>query len=108
MYEKWKPFLSVLGVPLVGLGTLLLSLGHPASVVKPEASDASMMVLIEPDSKLDKSRIILLRQQAKQVRRFQNQLEPQRLTQAISDYNLLAHECTPAVFQVTHLPSSLE
>jgi hypothetical protein len=106
MDVNWKSLLSVLGIPMLGVGALIVSLGHPPSSWKSEANDSSMMLLVDPNPKLDKSLTICLRQQAKQVLLFQKQARPERLSQAIDDYNLVARECTPAVFQATHLPTS--
>ena len=108
MYTNWKSLLSVFGIPLLGVGTLLMSLGHPMVSGKSEVNDPSMLLLVDPNPKLDKSLTICLRQQAKEVVLFQKQARPDRLSRAVDDYNLVARECTPAVFQATHLPTTWE
>ena len=108
MYANWKPFFSVLGIPLLGIGTLLVCLGHPTASLRSEANDPSMLLLVDPNPKFDKSLTICLRQQAKEVLLFKKRAQPDRLDQAIADYNLVARECTPGVFQATHLPTSWE
>jgi hypothetical protein len=108
MHTNWKSLLSVFGIPMLGVGTLVMFLGHPAMPTKSEANDSSMMLLVDPNPKLDKSLTICLRQQAKEVVLFQKQARPERLSQAVDDYNLVARECTPAVFQTTHLPATWE
>ncbi len=101
------PFFSVLGVPMLGLGTLILCLWNPQVLVRPDTDEKTMMVLQDPSPRLDKCLSVCLRQQAKEVARCRL-AQPAGLAQAVADYNLVARECTPAVFQTTGLPPSLE
>ena len=99
--------LSVFGVPLVGLGGLLLCLSHPAGV-RLVAPDQSITILVTPDPRLDKNMAVCLRQQAKLVARSRQRGDAGDLALALAGYNLIARECTPAVFQATGLPPALE
>jgi hypothetical protein len=102
------PFLSVSGVPLLGLGALILCLWHPQVIVHPDTSQETMILLQDPDPRLDRGLSVCLRQQAKQVARRRRQARLGGLAEAVADYNLIARECTPAVFQTTGLPPALE
>lgn len=105
------PFFSVLGVPLLGLAALVLSLWNPHILhfsVRPDDGGRSAILLLDPDPRLDKILSIYLRQQAKQVVRYRRLAQPGDLAQAVAGYNLIARECTPAVFQATGLPPSQE
>ena len=66
------------------------------------------MLLQEPNPQLDRSLTICLKAQARQVARRRRDSSPEGLAHAIDDYNLIARECTPAVFAATHLPRSLD
>ncbi len=101
------PFFSALGVPLLGLGALLLCLGHPQVSGRLDGGEGTMICFLDPDSRLDKSLSICLRQQAKEVVRCRRLAQPGGLAEAVTDYNIVARECTPAVFQATGLPPSL-
>ena len=125
MRTHWTALVSAFGVPVLGLAALLVSLWHPNPVVRPAANDQSLIVLLTPDPKMDRVLTICLRQEAKEVTRCRARLQTAKaqgnaaltsevqlrrngLAQAVSDYNLVAQECTPAVFQTTHLPSALK
>jgi len=101
------PLFSVLGVPLLGLSALILCLWHPQLSVRPDASAEAMIVLQDPNPRLDKCLSICLRQQAKEVVRCRRLAQPAGLAQAVTGYNLVARECTPAVFQTTGLPPAM-
>lgn len=102
------PFFSVLGVPLLGLGALILCLAHPQVSVRPDTGEGTMIVLQDPSPRLDKCLSVCLRQQAREVVRCRRLARPTDLAEAVADYNIVARECTPAVFQATGLPSALE
>ena len=121
MQTRGSTLISVFGVPVLGLGMLLLSLWHSGPTVRPQADEASLVYLLQPDVRMDRSMTVCLRQEAKNVvrcrcrlraaekadRRFSSadaRWRREGLAQAVGDYNLVARECTPAVFQATHLP----
>jgi len=108
MRGRCLSFLSVSGVPLLGLGTLILCLWHPQISMRPDTGDGDIVMLQDPDPRLDKGLTVCLRQQAKEVARCRRRAGPAPLVQAVADYNLVARECTPAVFQTTGLPPVLE
>ena len=114
--------ISAFGVPALGLGVLLLGLSHSGpSTAGPRGDDVSRVYLLEPSARMDKSMTVCLRQEAKNVVRCRGRLRAaevagrhfsaaqarwrrEGLAQAVDNYNLVARECTPAVFQATHLP----
>ena len=102
------PFFSVLGVPLLGLGALILCLSHPPISAPAEAGGGSLVILQNPDPRVDKGMSVYLRQQAKEVAHWRRLARPADLARAAAGYNLVARECTPAVFQTTGLPPALE
>ena len=110
MQGKWdrflRSFLSLLGIPLLGIGALIFCQGHPKLAFSSEALAPPTLMLVKPDPKLDPCRLACLRQQAKTVSRRRT-AHRDGLAQAISGYNLIAQECTPAVFQASHLPPSM-
>ena len=102
------PFLSVLGVPLLGLGGLILCLWNPQVSFQPDAVEGTTMMLQDPNPRLDRGLTVCLRAEARQVLRCRRQARPGGLAEAIADYNLVARECTPAVFPATGLPPSVQ
>ncbi len=102
----FNPFVSVAGVPLVGLGILLLGLWHPQTRVLSDIKTGDIIMLQDPDPRLDRGLTVCLRQQAKEVARCRRRT-PADLAEAVAGYNLVARECTPAVFQSTGMPPSL-
>ena len=106
MRTNTVPF-SVYGVPLLGLAGLLACLWHPQLHLRAGASGPQAMFLVNPSPRLDKSMTVFLRQEAKNVAYSRTHRSPDDQAKAIADYNLIAQECTPAVFQATHLPPSL-
>ncbi len=66
------------------------------------------MVLQDPDPRLDKSMMVCLVAEARQVARCRREAQPANLAEAVSDYNLVARECSPGVFPATGLPPSVE
>ncbi len=99
--------LSVGGVPLAGLAGLLICLWHPQAGLQAQAPSQDMLYLVSPSPKLDRSMTLFLRQEAKNV--AYSRLHDDFAGQAVkvANYNLIARECTPAVFAATHLPSAL-
>ena len=99
------PF-TVYGVPVVGLAGLLVCLWHPqmelpaAAAAGPEA-----VYLVSPSPKLDRSMAIFLRQEAKNVAYSRRHDGLAMRAKAVANYNMIAQECTPAVFKTTHLPA---
>ncbi len=109
MKSSWISFVSTLGIPVLGLLGLVFSLWHTGPTAGPNAAAGQeLMFLQEPSSRLDRSMTICLKQQAIQVTRSRARMQPEGIAQAVADYNLVARECTPAVFAVTHLPASIE
>jgi len=101
------PFVSVAGVPLLGLGILVLGLWHPQAPALSDTKMGDIIMLQDPDPRLDRGLTVCLRQQAREVARCRRRT-PADLAEAIAGYNLVARECTPAVFRNTGMPSSLE
>lgn len=108
MQTKLISIVSLWGVPGFGLCALLTCLGHSTTNLHPQSAAQSITLLQEPDARLDKSLTICLRQEAKEVARCRRRAVPRDLVRAVADYNLVARECTPTVFAVTHLPPVLE
>ena len=115
---------SALIIPALGIGVLLIGLWHTAPTTGPKAAETSEVYLLDPNVRMDKSMTVYLRQQAKDVALCRQRLHAARtaqrhlpasevrwrragLARAIADYNLIARECTPAVFQKTGMPSVL-
>ena len=106
MRSSWVSFVSTLGIPVLGLLGLIFSLWSAGPSVTPTiAAGQELMFLQEPSSRLDRSMAICLKQEAIQVARSRVRMQPEGIAQAVADYNLVALECTPAVFTVTHLPT---
>ena len=99
--------ISVYGVPLLGLAGLLVCLWHPQVTVGADARVPDTLYLVQPSSQMDRSMSLFLRQEAKDVAYSRRHDGPAMQAQTIEDYNLIAQECTPAVFQKTHLPSMM-
>jgi len=100
------PF-SVYGVPLMGLIGLLVCLWHPQMSLPAAAARPETVYLVSPSPKLDRSMTVFLRQEAKNVAYSRRHDPPAVQAKMVADYNLIAQECTPAVFQATHLPPAL-
>jgi hypothetical protein len=106
MKTNGVPF-SVYGVPLLGLIGLLVCLWHPQVNLRAAATGPETVYLVNPSPKLDKSMTVFLRQEAKNVAYSRRHDAPAMQAKAIANYNLIAQECTPAVFLTTRLPASL-
>lgn len=103
---------SVYGVPLLGLAGLLVCLWHPQAILGQMNPDTAGkgpdgIYLVSPSPRLDKSMTILLKQEARNVAYSRKHDGRERQAKVAAEYNIVAQECTPAVFQATHLPSSL-
>ena len=106
MQANTMPF-SAFGVPLLGLAGLTICLWHPQMSLRVQAPDQNAVYLVTPSPKLDPSMTVFLRQEARNVAysRLHDDFAVQ--TAKVSNYNLIARECTPAVFEATHLPPLL-
>ena len=100
------PF-SVYGVPLLGLAGLLVCLWYPQVNIGTAAKATDTLYLVSPSPKLDRSMTIFLQQEAKNVVYSRQHDLPAMQAKTIADYNLIAQECTPAVFKATHLPPAI-
>ena len=107
MSRSWISFLSAFGIPLLGICGLFFSMWHAGRVDAPTRDAQTLTFLQDPSPRLDRSMTVCLYQQAKQVARSRAGKHPEGLAKAVSDYNLVAKECTSAVFASTHLPASL-
>lgn len=108
MNSKWISFLSAFGIPVVGICALFFSLWQAGSkTIPPVASNQEQIFLQDPSPRMDRSMTVCLNLQAIQVARSRAKMHPAGIAQAIADYNLVARECTPAVFAATHLPASI-
>lgn len=98
------PF-SVYSVPLMGLVGLVVCLWHPQVDLQAAAGQgAETVYMVNPSPKLDRSMTVFLRQEAKNVAYSRRHDPPAVQAKMVANYNLIAQECTPAVFQATHLP----
>ncbi len=95
---------SVFGVPLLGLAGLLVCLRQPALGPEAAAHGPETVYLLQPSPRIDKSMTIFLRQEARNVAYSRAHDGPAMQARAVAGYNIIARECTPAVFQETHLP----
>ncbi len=102
------PF-SVYGVPLMGLIGLLVCLWHPQINLQTAVAgqEPETVYLVNPSPQLDRSMTVFLRQEAKNVAYSRRHDPPAVQAKMVADYNLIAQECTPAVFKTTHLPPAL-
>lgn len=122
--------LSIFALPALCAGSVLLGLGHAAGLTKSTpVAPAQLTALVDPDPHLNPSFALLLRSEARNVNKSRARLrqaemqssrnrssvilaETRRcrrgLSVAVADYNLIARECTPTVFQTTRLPAVQE
>ena len=96
--------LSVWGVPLLGLAGLVVCLWHPQMSLPAAAISPDMVLLVNPSPQSDKSMTVFLIQEAKDVANCRKHKTGETEAQTVANYNLIAQECTPAVFKATHLP----
>lgn len=107
MKSSWISFVSTLGLPVLGLLGLVFCLWHTGPAAVPNAATGQELIFLqEPSSRLDRSMAICLKQEALQVTRSRARMQSEGIAQAVANYNLVARECTPGVFAVTHLPAS--
>lgn len=99
--------LSALAVPALGVGALLFSL-WPQSPLYPDADAAPLIMLQTPSPTLDRGMSVCLRQQALWVAHCRHLQNPAAVSRSVADYNLIARQCTPVVFQKTGLPPRQE
>ena len=124
MQTKGSSVFSALAVPVLGMGVLLAGLYHTGPTAAPKAPETTQVYLLDPSVRMDRSMTIYLRQQAKEVALCRRRLHAAKtagrplsasevlwrragLAQAVGDYNLIARECTPAVFRKTGMPPAL-
>ncbi len=98
---------SVYGFPLLGVAGLLVCLWHPHVAFGAAARGQDMMYLVQPSSRMDRSMSVFLKQEARNVAYSRTHDGPARQAHTRANYNLIAQECTPAVFQKTHLPTAM-
>lgn len=106
MQTNVVPF-SVYGVPVIGVLGLLVCLWYPQMKLPAAAAAGPETVyLVKPSPKLDRSMVVFLRQEARNVAYSRRHDPPAVQAKAMANYNLIAQECTPAAFKATHLPAS--
>ena len=95
---------SIFGVPVLGLAGLVVCLWHPQVSLDAAAKGPETVYLLQPNVKLDRSMMVFLKQEAKNVAYSRIHDGPAMQAQMAANYNIVARECTPAVFKATHLP----
>ncbi len=100
---------SAVLLPVVGICVLLFAMGHSAVQTTPDVYDGVGVTisLQSPDPHFSPIRAIILQEEYQAYNnayRFGNHHNAQFLAM---DYNLVAAECAPDVFQKTHLPHCL-
>lgn len=111
---KTTSVLSALGLPLAGLGALLFgpllpgSHGPNAGPLTAE-NRADTAYLLTPDARTNGVMATLLRSEYRRVARCRACVpaRPDGMAEAVAGYNIVARECTPAVFEKTGLPTAL-
>ena len=108
---KISTVISALGLPVLGLGALLVSplllCPHgPNTGPLTAQSQADTAYLLTPDTRTNGVMATLLRSEHRRVVRVRACVpaRPGGVAEAVSGYNLVARECTPAVFKMTGLP----
>ena len=108
MKSKWISFLSAFGIPVIGICGLFFSLWQTGTKANPPAAASQELVFLQdPSPRMDRSMKVCLNLQAIQVARSRAKTNPTGTAVAVASYNLVARECTPAVFAATHLPESI-
>lgn len=95
---------SVFGIPALGLASLVICLWHPKVNLEAAAKGPETVYLMQPSARLDRSMTVFLKQEAKNVTYSRTHDGPKMQAQTVANYNIVACECTPAVFEATHLP----
>ena len=106
MQAKTMPF-SIYGVPLLGLAGLLVCLWHPQVSLNVVSNGPDMVYLVSPSPRLDKSMTVFLKQEAKNVTYSRKHDGLGMQAKTVANYNMIAQECTSAVFEKTHLPPAM-
>ncbi len=115
---KMTSVISALGIPVLGLGALLfgpLLLGWngphagPSALMLSAEGRADTVYLLTPNTRTNGVMATILRQEYRRVARCQARVpaHPDGMAEAVAGYNLVARECTPAVFAMTGLPTVL-
>lgn len=112
---KTTSVISALGIPVLGLGALLfgpLLLGPhsgPSALPLSLESREDTAYLLTPDARTNGVMTTLLRSEYRRVTRCRARVpvRPGGLAEAVAGYNIVARECTPAVFETTGLPTVL-
>ncbi len=110
---KTTSVLSALGLPLAGLGALLFGLSGPhtgpSALPLAGESRADTAYLLTPETRTNGVMATLLRSEYRRVARCRARVpaRPDGMAEAVAGYNLVARECTPAVFEKTGLPTML-
>lgn len=104
---KITSIVSALGFPVLGLGALLLGPHGPSA--QPLGSRADTAYLLTPDTRTNGVMETLLRSEYRRVARVRARVpaRPEGVAEAVAGYNLVARECTPAVFAATGLPEQI-
>ncbi len=112
---KTTSVISALGIPVLGLGALLfgplllgLHLG-PSALPLAGESRADTDYLLTPDARTNGVMATLLRSEYRRVARCRARVSarPDGMAEAVAGYNIVARECTPAVFENTGLPGQM-
>lgn len=111
---KTTSVISALGIPALGLGALLFSpflLGSHGPNAGPLTAEsrADTVYLLTPNTRTNGVMATILRQEHRRVARCRACVPacPDGVAEAVAGYNLVARECTPAVFAMTGLPEQI-
>lgn len=111
---KTTSVISALGIPVLGLGALFVSpllLGAHGPNTGPLTAEsrADTAYLLTPNTRTNGVMATILCQEHRRVTRCRACVpaRPEGVAEAVAGYNLVAQECTPAVFAMTGLPTRL-
>ena len=112
MKMKTTSVISALGLPVLGLGALVfgpLLLNSHGAMALPQESRADTVYLLAPNTRTNGVMTTLLRSEYRRVARCRARVpaRPEGMAEAMAGYNLVARECTPAVFAATGLPEQM-